>query len=78
MHETAYAMTVHKAQGSGFKEILLILPEEYNPVLTRELVYTGITRAKEKVTMMLNDKVFIMAVNAQIERSSGLQDLLKG
>jgi exodeoxyribonuclease V alpha subunit len=77
VHETAYAMTVHKAQGSGFKEILLILPEEYNPVLTRELVYTGITRAKEKVTMMLNDKVFIMAVNAQIERSSGLQDLLK-
>ena len=78
VHEIAYAMTVHKSQGSGFKNILLILPDKYNPVLTRELVYTAITRAEETVKMMIRDDVFIRAVKSQIERNSGLQDLLKG
>ncbi|KJJ57353.1 hypothetical protein VC77_10040 [Vibrio cholerae] len=45
-HETAYAMTIHKSQGSEFDLTLLILPPDYSPILTRELVYTGITRAK--------------------------------
>jgi exodeoxyribonuclease V alpha subunit len=78
VHETAYAMTIHKAQGSGFKDILLILPDEHNPVLTRELVYTGITRAEKTVQMMIKNDVFTLAVESQIERSSGLRDLLKG
>ena len=46
-HETVYAMTVHKSQGSEFDEALLLLPDQHTPVLTRELIYTGITRAKK-------------------------------
>ena len=47
-HETAFAMTVHKSQGSEFERVLLILPERESPVLSRELLYTGITRARIK------------------------------
>ena len=50
--ETAFAMTVHKSQGSEFHHVALILPEVRSPVLTRELVYTGITRAKEHFTLL--------------------------
>ena len=48
-HETAWAMTVHKSQGSEFAHTLLVLPESPVPVLTRELIYTGITRAKQRL-----------------------------
>jgi len=48
-HETVYALTVHKSQGSEFDRLLLILPDQDSPVLTRELLYTGITRAREGV-----------------------------
>lgn len=47
LHETAYAMTVHKSQGSEFAHTALVLPKVYSPVVTRELVYTAITRAKK-------------------------------
>ena len=50
-HETAYAMTVHKSQGSEFERVLLVLPGEDSPVLTRELVYTGLTRASKEVEL---------------------------
>jgi len=49
---TAFAITVHKSQGSEFNHVLLALPEHTSPVLTRELVYTGITRAKENFTLL--------------------------
>jgi exodeoxyribonuclease V alpha subunit len=49
---TAFAMTVHKSQGSEFNHVALVLPETSNPVLTRELIYTGITRAKENFTLL--------------------------
>ena len=45
-HETVYAMTVHKSQGSEFDEVLFMLPDRPSPVLTRELIYTGMIRAK--------------------------------
>src|SRR3546814_4151765 len=45
-HDSAFAMTVHKAQGSEFDEVWLVLPERFNRVLSRELVYTGMTRAR--------------------------------
>lgn len=76
-HDTAYAMTIHKSQGSGFERILMILPDIYNPVLTRELIYTGLTRAEEAVQLMVNQEVFEKAVAACIKRDSGLQDRLK-
>jgi exodeoxyribonuclease V alpha subunit len=50
--EAAYAITVHKSQGSEFNHLALILPETRSPVLTRELVYTAITRAKENFTLL--------------------------
>lgn len=72
-YETAYALTVHKSQGSEFNQVLLILPPEDNKILTKELLYTGITRAKRAVTLMVKKSVFIRAVNRSIERFSGLE-----
>ncbi|MEO6030331.1 MAG: exodeoxyribonuclease V subunit alpha [Burkholderiaceae bacterium] len=53
--ETAFAMTVHKSQGSEFEHVVLVLPNEDSPVLTRELVYTGITRAQRAFTLVASD-----------------------
>ena len=57
-HQTVYAMTVHKSQGSEFDRVLLLLPEKDNPLLTRELIYTGITRARRKVDVWGNGTLF--------------------
>jgi len=75
-HETVYAMTVHKSQGSEFNRIALILPGRHSPVLTRELIYTGITRARENVTLYSTEEIFRAAVARRIERTSGLRDAL--
>lgn len=75
-HETVYAMTVHKSQGSEFDRVLLILPDRDSPVLTRELVYTAITRAREHVEIWGHEDVFQRAVSRRIERMSGLRDAL--
>lgn len=71
-HETAFAMTVHKAQGSEFSKALLMLPGRINPVLTRELVYTGITRVRERVELWVNENVFKEAIINKVRRFSGL------
>ena len=71
-HDTAWAMTVHKSQGSEFKHAALILPNQYAPVLTRELVYTAITRAREKLSLYGDERVLRQAVTARTERRSGL------
>ncbi|WP_290653383.1 exodeoxyribonuclease V subunit alpha [Idiomarina sp.] len=52
--ETVYAMTVHKSQGSEFKHTVMILPEHDSPVMSKELLYTGITRAKERLSLVGN------------------------
>ncbi len=75
-HETVYAMTVHKSQGSEFDKVLLILPDMDVPVLTRELVYTGITRGRSHVEIWGNENVFHQAVSRGIHRTSGLRDAL--
>ena len=75
-HETVYAMTVHKSQGSEFDKVLLVLPDRESPVLTRELIYTSITRAKKSVEIWGNENVFRAAVSRYIERISGLRDAL--
>jgi exodeoxyribonuclease V alpha subunit len=74
-HEV-YAMTVHKSQGSEFDEVLLILPERDNPLLTRELLYTGITRARQKLSILALEPVIESAVSRRVERTSGLRDAL--
>lgn len=65
--ETAFAMTVHKSQGSEFRHVALVLPETRGPVLTRELVYTGITRAKSQFTLLASrPDVFTQAIQSSI------------
>ena len=76
LHETAFALTVHKSQGSEFDRLLLILPEKESPVLTRELLYTGITRARSKVEVWTNEEIFRAAVARRTERTSGLREAL--
>ena len=77
-HETAFAMTVHKSQGSEFSRVVLVLPPRESPVLTRELVYTGITRASRRLDIWAGPEIFATAVHRRTERMSGLKDLLKG
>ncbi|MFA6810753.1 MAG: exodeoxyribonuclease V subunit alpha [Desulfoplanes sp.] len=77
-HEPAFAMTVHKSQGSEFDHVLIVLPESDNPVLTRELLYTAITRAREKVTLVCSSDILARAVGRRIKRSSGLGERLYG
>jgi exodeoxyribonuclease V alpha subunit len=76
-HETAYAMTVHKSQGSEFDRVLLILPDRESPVLNRELLYTGITRARLSVELWFEEKVFRAALDRRVTRTSGLRDALQ-
>jgi len=71
-HETAFAMTVHKSQGSEFDEVLLVLPAEQSRVLTRELLYTAVTRARERLTIVGNAGVVAAAVETATKRVSGL------
>jgi exodeoxyribonuclease V alpha subunit len=75
-YEPAFVMTVHKSQGSEFDHVLLILPDKETPVLTRELVYTGLTRARRRVEVWFQESVLRAAIARKIERGSGLQDRL--
>ena len=75
-HETVYAMTVHKSQGSEFEDVLLILPDIYVPVITRELLYTAITRVKVSVEIWGTIEVIEKGISQCIKRSSGLKDAL--
>ncbi|HEX7043193.1 MAG TPA: exodeoxyribonuclease V subunit alpha [Burkholderiales bacterium] len=76
LHETVYAMTVHKSQGSEFDRVLFVLPVTPSPVVTRELIYTGITRAKTAVDVMGEARVFTEAVASPTRRASGLRQRL--
>ncbi|MBD9413337.1 exodeoxyribonuclease V subunit alpha [Pseudomonas sp. PDM16] len=75
-HDSAFAMTVHKSQGSEFSEVLLALPESPSPLLTRALFYTGITRAKHKVEIWGLPARLSEAVNTKAERAAGLAQRL--
>ncbi|WP_298451458.1 exodeoxyribonuclease V subunit alpha [uncultured Marinobacter sp.] len=75
--ETVYAMTVHKSQGSEFNHTCMVLPDRLSPVLTRELVYTGITRAKNWFSLIPGDaSVFSDGVAQRVVRASGLASVL--
>ncbi|MEP8673018.1 exodeoxyribonuclease V subunit alpha [Enterobacter hormaechei] len=71
-HETAWAMTVHKSQGSEFNHAALILPTQLSPVVTRELVYTAITRARQRLSLYADERVLSQAIATRTERRSGL------
>ncbi len=71
--ETVFAMTVHKSQGSEFTHTALLLPDAPNPILTRELVYTGITRARHWLTLVETGRGQLLdAVQRRVMRVSGL------
>jgi len=77
-HETVFAMTVHKSQGSEFDRIALVIPPAVSPILTRELLYTAVTRAKRRVVVHGSPQVIAEAVGRQIDRASGLRERLWG
>ncbi len=74
-HDTAWAMTVHKSQGSEFDHAALILPGQIVPVVTRELVYTAITRARRRLSLYADDRILAQAIATRTERRSGLSDI---
>lgn len=76
-HETVFAMTVHKSQGSQFTRVLTILPAEESPVVTRELLYTALTRAERYVELWSAEGVLRQAVIRRTVRHSGLRDILE-
>jgi exodeoxyribonuclease V alpha subunit len=76
--ETCFAITVHKSQGSEYDSIILLLPPVDSPVLTRELIYTGLTRSRGKVHIYGKESVFIKGIDKRIERWSGMKRRLYG
>lgn len=74
-HETTWAMTVHKSQGSEFDHAALILPTQRTPVVTRELVYTAVTRARRRLSLYTDERVLSGAIATRTERRSGLSAL---
>ena len=74
-HDTAWAMTVHKSQGSEFNHAALILPSQSVPLVTRELVYTAITRAKQQLSLYADPALLAQAITVRTERRSGLAAL---
>ncbi|MFL9871518.1 AAA family ATPase [Paraburkholderia megapolitana] len=71
-HDTAFALTVHKSQGSEFEHAVLVLPSAFSRVLSRELVYTAITRARERVEVIGSRAVLAQAIATPTRRDSGL------
>ena len=74
--ETVYAMTVHKAQGSQFDTAAVVLPDPSSPILTRELLYTAVTRAREELIVVASEEAIRAAVGRPVARASGLRGLL--
>lgn len=75
-HDSAFAMTVHKSQGSEFGEVLLVLPETPSPLLSRSLFYTGITRARRTVEIWGLPARLREAVETRADRAAGLAERL--
>jgi exodeoxyribonuclease V alpha subunit len=76
--DTVFAMTIHKSQGSEFDEVAVLLPALASPIVSRELLYTAVTRARRRVTIHASRDVIARAVGQRIERASGLRQLLWG
>jgi exodeoxyribonuclease V alpha subunit len=74
--ETQWAMTIHKSQGSEFGRVVVTLPPPPSPILTRELLYTAVTRAKQAVTIVASEAAVRAAVARPVLRSSGLAERL--
>lgn len=76
--ETVWALTIHKSQGSEYDEVIVSLPRPESPILTRELIYTAVTRAKGSVTIVAPKGSLEVALSRRVARSSGLTARLSG
>lgn len=76
-HETTFAMTIHKSQGSEFSRVALALGDRAGPLLTRELIYTGVTRARIEATLFVRVPILRRALRNRVQRASGLSALLR-
>ncbi|MDD2581016.1 MAG: exodeoxyribonuclease V subunit alpha [Desulfuromonadaceae bacterium] len=76
--EAAFALTIHKSQGSEFDRVLLILPDHLSGALSRELLYTAVTRARSRIEIWGTDEVFRQTIERRTVRNSGLRDRLMG
>ncbi len=77
-HETAFAMTIHKSQGSEFDNVLVVMPERWNMVMTRELLYTAVTRARDGVVIAAGADIIREMIVTPTKRMSGLKQKLWG
>ena len=75
--ETVFAMTIHKSQGSEFDSVMVVLPSTHRRgLLTRELLYTAITRAKKQVIIRASREIILETTAQQVNRGSGISDRL--
>ncbi|WP_027359537.1 exodeoxyribonuclease V subunit alpha [Desulforegula conservatrix] len=77
-HETVFASTVHKSQGSEYDRVALVLPDRFTGALSMELVYTAVTRAKKEFILISSEEIFSMAISERTRRTSGLCNRLLG
>ena len=75
-HRTVFAMSIHKSQGSEFKKVIMCIPPERSPIMTRELIYTGLTRAKKSAVIVGRGEVLAESVLARVERGGQLSQRL--
>jgi len=75
-YESCWAITVHKSQGSEFKNVALLLPEQVTPVITRELIYTALTRSRKRFNLYATPQIFKKAIGQSVFRSGALQERL--
>ena len=75
-HEKAFAMTIHKSQGSEYDQVFLFLPHHHSPILTRELLYTGITRTQKGLAIFASKDIFAASLARRNRRHSGLTEKL--
>jgi exodeoxyribonuclease V alpha subunit len=75
--QTAYAMTIHRSQGSQYQGVTIVLPGVESPLLTRQLLYTAITRARERVRIVATPQAITAAVERKVQRASGLARTLR-
>lgn len=76
-YESAYVLTVHKSQGSEFAHVIFALPLNNSKILTKELLYTGLSRAKSKITLYCNEKIWKIAISSKTMRQSALSEQLR-
>jgi exodeoxyribonuclease V alpha subunit len=75
--DTAFAITIHKSQGSEYKTVLIVVPDKLSPVVTRQLLYTGVTRARSKVIVLGRMRIIKKAIQVCVKRNSGIGPCLE-